>query len=143
MKRLLLIGFTACAFACMPSFSVSAMPMAPADQLITGTDNSARSRQGRWRWWWLGQSRCWPATRMEPGAKGWLAWSGLPSWSLEARALLKLAEAIAWSPLLRFNGGMPRDPFIREKFTRLRITARKPRRGILRVVPEGPLPHGD
>jgi hypothetical protein len=26
---------------------------------------------------------------MEPGAKGWLAWSGLPSWSLEARALLK------------------------------------------------------
>jgi hypothetical protein len=27
--------------------------------------------------------------------------------------------------LLRFNSAMPRDPFIREKFTRLCITARK------------------
>jgi hypothetical protein len=27
--------------------------------------------------------------------------------------------------LLRFNSAMPRDPFVREKFTRLRITAKK------------------
>ncbi len=27
--------------------------------------------------------------------------------------------------MLRFNSAMPRDPFIRGKFTRLRITARK------------------
>ena len=40
MKRSVLIGLAACAFAAMPSFSVSAMPMAPADRLITGTDNS-------------------------------------------------------------------------------------------------------
>ncbi len=36
-----------------------------------------------------------------------------------------LFGAIACPPLLRFNGAMPRDPYIREKFTRLRITARK------------------
>ena len=41
MKRLVLIGFAACAFAAMmPSFSVSAMPMAPVDQLIARTDSS-------------------------------------------------------------------------------------------------------
>jgi hypothetical protein len=40
MKRLLLIGFTACAFAAMPSFSVSAMPTTLADQLLAGTDSS-------------------------------------------------------------------------------------------------------
>ena len=33
--------------------------------------------------------------------------------------------AIACPPLLRFNSAMPRDPFIREKFTRLSIAARK------------------
>src|SRR5258708_1115326 len=47
-----------------------------------------------------------PATRMEPGAKGWLAWGGLPSRPLEARALLKRG-AIACPPLLRFNGACP------------------------------------
>jgi hypothetical protein len=41
MKRLVLIGFAALAFAAMmPSFSVSAMPMAPVDQLIARTDSS-------------------------------------------------------------------------------------------------------
>jgi hypothetical protein len=46
MKRLLLIGFAACAFAAMPSFSVSALPMAPADQLIAGTESSVILAKG-------------------------------------------------------------------------------------------------
>ena len=50
-----------------------------------------------------------PATRMEPGAKGWLAWCGLPSRPLEARALLKRGT-IACPPLLRFNGACPSLP---------------------------------
>src|SRR5258706_9178600 len=50
-----------------------------------------------------------PATRMEPGAEGWLAWCGLPSRPLEARALLKRG-AIACPPLLRFNGACPSLP---------------------------------
>ena len=33
--------------------------------------------------------------------------------------------AIAGLPLLRFNNGMPRDAYIREKFTRDRTYARK------------------
>jgi len=53
-----------------------------------------------------------PATRMEPGAKGWLAWCGLPSRPLEARALLKRG-AIACPPLLRFNGACPLSPAAR------------------------------
>src|SRR5258705_421240 len=66
----------------------------------------------------LGRSAAWvvagaeplsPATRMEPGAKGWLAWCGLPSRPLEARALLKRG-AIACPPLLRFNGACPSLP---------------------------------
>jgi hypothetical protein len=40
MKRLMLIGFAACAFAAMPAFSVSAMPTAPAHSVIAGTDSS-------------------------------------------------------------------------------------------------------
>ena len=36
----------------------------------------------------LGQRRVWSRVRMEPRAKSRLAWSGLPPWSLEARALL-------------------------------------------------------
>ena len=50
-----------------------------------------------------------PATRMEPGAKGWLARCGLPSRPLEARALLKRG-AIACPPLLRFNAACPSLP---------------------------------
>jgi len=39
MKRLLLIGVAACAFAAMPTLSASAMPRAPADVLITPSDS--------------------------------------------------------------------------------------------------------
>ena len=39
MKRLLLIGVAACAFAAMPTLSASAMPRATADTLIGDTDN--------------------------------------------------------------------------------------------------------
>jgi hypothetical protein len=46
MKRLLLIGFAACVFAAMPSFSVSAMPTTPADQLLAGTDSSVILAKG-------------------------------------------------------------------------------------------------
>src|SRR5258705_5205465 len=46
MKRLVLIGFAACAFAAMPSFSVLAMPMAPAAQLIAETDSSVILAKG-------------------------------------------------------------------------------------------------
>jgi hypothetical protein len=38
MKRLLLIGVAACAFAAMPTLSASAMPRATADMLITSSD---------------------------------------------------------------------------------------------------------
>jgi hypothetical protein len=40
MKRLLLIGVAACAFAAMPTLSASAMPRATADTLVGDTDNS-------------------------------------------------------------------------------------------------------
>ena len=40
MKRLLLIGVAACAFAAMPMLSASAMPRATADTLFSNTDNS-------------------------------------------------------------------------------------------------------
>src|SRR6476660_6471833 len=46
MKRLVLIGFAAYAFAAMPSFSVLAMPMAPAAQLIAETDSSVILAKG-------------------------------------------------------------------------------------------------
>lgn len=39
MKRLLLIGVAACAFAAMPTLSASAMPRATADRLVSDTDN--------------------------------------------------------------------------------------------------------
>ena len=38
MKRLLLIGVAACAFAAMPTLSASAMPRATADTLTTHSD---------------------------------------------------------------------------------------------------------
>jgi hypothetical protein len=40
MKRLLLIGVAACAFAAMPMLSASAMPRATAGTLLSDTDNS-------------------------------------------------------------------------------------------------------
>jgi len=40
MKRLLLIGIAACAFAAMPTLSASAMPRATADILAGDNDNS-------------------------------------------------------------------------------------------------------
>ena len=46
------------------------------------------SRQGWPRWRPLGQRWLWPRVRLEPRAKSRLAWPRLPSWSLEARALL-------------------------------------------------------
>jgi hypothetical protein len=39
MKRLLLIGVAACAFAAMPILSASAMPRASANTLLSDTDN--------------------------------------------------------------------------------------------------------
>jgi hypothetical protein len=39
MKRLLLTGVAACAFAAMPTLSASAMPRATADMLFSDTDN--------------------------------------------------------------------------------------------------------
>lgn len=39
MKRLLLIGVAACAFAAMPTLSASAMPRVAADTLVSDTDN--------------------------------------------------------------------------------------------------------
>jgi hypothetical protein len=39
MRRLLLIGVAACAFAAVPTLSASAMPRAPADVLITRSDS--------------------------------------------------------------------------------------------------------
>jgi hypothetical protein len=50
MKRLLLIGVAACAFAAMPTLSASAMPRASADTLIENSDSSvilARGGHGR------------------------------------------------------------------------------------------------
>jgi hypothetical protein len=50
MKRLLLIGVAACAFAAMPTLSASAMPRASADTLIESSDSSvilARGGHGR------------------------------------------------------------------------------------------------
>ena len=39
MKRLLLVGVAACAFAAMPTLSASAMPRAAADTLIASSDS--------------------------------------------------------------------------------------------------------
>lgn len=39
MKRLLLIGVAACAFAAMPTLSASAMPLATAGSLITSSNS--------------------------------------------------------------------------------------------------------
>lgn len=39
MKRLLLIGVAACAFAAMPTLSASAMPLATAGSMITSSDS--------------------------------------------------------------------------------------------------------
>jgi hypothetical protein len=45
MKRLLLIGVAACAFATVPTLSASAMPRAPADVLITSSYNQNSDNQ--------------------------------------------------------------------------------------------------
>ena len=50
MKRLLLIGIAACAFAAMPTLSASAMPRVAAGTLVSETDNPvvlARGGHGR------------------------------------------------------------------------------------------------
>ncbi len=41
------------------------------------------------------------------------------------RDLARFRTQIDCRPGPRFDGAMPRDPYIREKFTRLRITAKK------------------
>jgi hypothetical protein len=46
MKRLLLIGFAACAFAAMPTLSASAMPVAAPDAMMAGTDSVILARGG-------------------------------------------------------------------------------------------------
>ncbi len=46
MKRLLLIGAAAFAFAAMPTLSASAMPHAPADTLVSDTDSSVILARG-------------------------------------------------------------------------------------------------
>jgi hypothetical protein len=47
MKRLLLIGVAACAFAAMPMLSASAMPRVAADTLIAGSDSPIVLAHGR------------------------------------------------------------------------------------------------
>jgi hypothetical protein len=39
MKRLLMIGVAACAFAAMPTLSAYAMPLVAADTLVAGSDS--------------------------------------------------------------------------------------------------------
>jgi hypothetical protein len=46
MKRLLLIGVAACAFAVMPTLSASAMPLATPGSLITSSDSSVILARG-------------------------------------------------------------------------------------------------
>ena len=46
MKRLLLIGFAACAFAVVPTLSASAMPRATPDTLVAGTDSAVILAKG-------------------------------------------------------------------------------------------------
>ena len=46
MKRLLLIGFAACAFAVVPTLSASAMPRATPDSLVAGTDSAVILAKG-------------------------------------------------------------------------------------------------
>jgi hypothetical protein len=46
MKRLLLIGFAACAFAVVPTLSASAMPRATPDTLVAGTDSAVILARG-------------------------------------------------------------------------------------------------
>jgi hypothetical protein len=46
MKRLLLIGVAACAFATMPTLSASAMPRVAADALIAGSESSVILARG-------------------------------------------------------------------------------------------------
>ena len=46
MKRLLLIGFAACAFAVVPTLSASAMPRATPDSLVAGTDSTVILAKG-------------------------------------------------------------------------------------------------
>ena len=50
MKRLLLIGFAACAFAAIPMLSASAMPAPRSAQLVAGSDDAivlAKGGHGR------------------------------------------------------------------------------------------------
>jgi len=46
MKRLLLIGFAACAFAVVPTLSASAMPRATPDTLVAGADSAVILARG-------------------------------------------------------------------------------------------------
>jgi hypothetical protein len=46
MKRLLLIGIAACAFATLPTLAASAMPVAPQDTMIVGTDGAVILAKG-------------------------------------------------------------------------------------------------
>jgi len=50
MKRLLLIGAAACAFAAMPMLSASAMPRATADRLVSDNDNPVILAHGYGHW---------------------------------------------------------------------------------------------
>jgi len=62
MKRLLLIGVAACAFAAMPILSASAMPRATADTLVGDTDHSVilvHGGHGHWRGHMGGHHRGW------------------------------------------------------------------------------------
>jgi hypothetical protein len=53
MKRLLLIGFAAFAFAALPTLSASAMPSARPDALITNTDSAVILAHGHgWHHGW-------------------------------------------------------------------------------------------
>ena len=72
MKRLLLIGLAACAFALAPTLSASAMSVATPDALGV-SDNAVIQVRGRpwtWRWSWMGPSRR-PRTSLRVGPRSW------------------------------------------------------------------------
>ncbi len=46
MKRLLLVGFAACAFALAPTLSASAMPVAKQQTIVTNTDSDVIQVRG-------------------------------------------------------------------------------------------------
>ena len=59
MKRALLIGFAACAFALAPTLSASAMPVTTSNTLIGGSDSAVIQIHGHHYGWGLGHHYGW------------------------------------------------------------------------------------